>query len=115
RGGAVLNMPAETVVLVNNATIGVGGPHSFPAVRTLGVNNGVLQTGGGGSFTITPDGGTLINSGTVQLAPENILTIAGEYTQAADARLIVQIQGETASDIGRVAISGRATLSGNVT
>src|SRR5690606_18568494 len=80
-GPGVIAMPAGTVVVTNNATIGVGAAMNFPAVMTLSTNNGTLRTGGGGSFTITPAGGTLVNNGTVLLGVTNLLTIAGNYTQ----------------------------------
>jgi hypothetical protein len=112
-GAGVLAMPAGTVVVTNNATIGVGDAMNFPAVLTLGTNNGTLRTGGGGSFTITPAGGTLVNNGTVLLGVTNLLTIAGNYTQTAAGTMTVHIQGELATDIGRINITGTASLNGH--
>jgi hypothetical protein len=114
-GAGMVTLPAMTTIVTNNATIGVGNVGNFPAVLTLATNNGTLQTGGGGMFTITPDGGTLVNNGTVILAPTNVLRIAGDYTQAPTATMVAQIQGSGASDIGQITITGTATLAGNAT
>jgi hypothetical protein len=113
-GPGIVAMPAGTVVVTANANIGVGNAANFPAVATVATVNGSLSARGGGNFTITPAGGTLTTTGTVALAPGNVLTVNGNYTQAAGSTLVVEIQGTGAADIGRMVVTGTATIQGNL-
>jgi len=114
-GSSPLTLPAGVIITTNNANVTVGGAASFPALATLRTNNGSLSTAGGGTFTITPAGGTFTNNGVITLRPINTVAIAGNFTQVAAASFIVQVQGDLPADIGRLTVTGTATLDGTLT
>ncbi|MGE4198775.1 MAG: GC-type dockerin domain-anchored protein, partial [Phycisphaerales bacterium] len=119
-GTAALTFNGTPVLTTNNANVTVGGSTSaggatsFPAFATLSVNNGSFSTGGEGTYTITPAGGTLVNNGTLTLGPGNTLAVTGDFAMSATATMTVQIQSTMQTGIGRLAVSGTATLDGTL-
>jgi hypothetical protein len=112
-GSSSITMPAGVIITTNAANITVGDASSFPAVASLNANNGSLATRGGGTFTITPAGGTLVNNASLTLTPGNTIAVVGNMTFGAVSTTNVQIQGTAPGDIGRLTITGTATLDGH--
>ena len=58
---------------------------------------------------------TFDNKGALTLGVNSTLTLAGDYTQSADGRLVVALGGDAASgDFGQLTATGAATLDGEL-
>jgi len=113
-GTSAITFSNNPVITTNNTSVTVGAANSFPAFATLNTNNGTLSTAGGGTFTITPAGGTLTNHGTITLAPGNTIAITGAIVFTGKGTLNVQVQDTTPATIGHLTATGSATLAGAV-
>jgi len=126
------DIKAQSLTLLNAATT-----YQIPSGRTFRIRNNVLVDGGtlivNGQITESPDykssmftlaAGTVGGSGTINatrgfahtggtIKPGNAigtLTIVGNYTQASNGKLLVEVASTTSND--RLAITGGADLNG---
>ncbi len=102
--GATLNFTGSSTHTLTGGSLGGAG-----AIRGMGAT--LLVTG-----AITGQDFTLLN-GTLKLANSGTLTLAGNYTQGANATLLFDsIKGTTAGvDFGQLLVTGTASLQGTLT
>jgi hypothetical protein len=81
-------------------------PHTFLNTGTVGA--------GTGTMVIAPATTPFSNAGTVEIGAGGRVNVTGTYTQESTGRLLVKVAGPAATDIGRLVVSGAATLSGTI-
>ena len=89
-----------------------GASSAFSAISELAVNSGLLTATNGGVLTLTPEGGTFANNGTLAIDAASRLFVAGAFAQTAEGVLDLGVGSPTS--YGRVTVSGAATVGGSL-
>jgi hypothetical protein len=78
------------------------------------VNNkfGSIELAAGSDLTIAPSSGSFDNAGVIDVAATARLSVTGDYVQAADATLKIELGGT--SSFGKLAVSDTANLAGKL-
>jgi uncharacterized repeat protein (TIGR01451 family) len=109
------------LVQIGAGTLNFSGVYAQSAGTTEVQAGATLQTG-----TLSLNGGTLVGNGTIAGAVDNhaivapgaspgTLTISGDYVQASDGELDIQIGGTTpGTDYDQLLVSGNVTLAGTL-
>ena len=119
----------KTLHLTNSGALTVAPAMAF-TLSDLTQSGGTLTVDGTleyGTGTLTVGGGTLEGTGTVHAATlannggtvhpgdsPGQLVVDGSYSQGAGGTLALEIQGETATDISQLYVTGGATLGGTI-
>ena len=129
-GGSIINRAAGSFFAQSDgAIIGVSGVNSF-------VNEGYLERSGSsnavsfnniqvtntgmlaiveGSVTITPNGGTFVNAGILDLRVGRSLNIVGNFTNDPAGTIRTQFAALAPGQAGQVVATGNVTLGGTLT
>ncbi len=111
-GGATLSIPSAGNLTTNQGTVVVvGNGSAFPQFNGLKDNQG--------SFTVEAasfkTAGDVSNSGNLILGPAGTLEVTGNFVQAAQGTLGVQISGSPSSgQSGKLLVDGEASLNGTL-
>jgi hypothetical protein len=108
--GARLILDGPGAQLVSEAFPGAGADDALAVLRR-NAGAGVIEIAGARSQPLT---GPFQNAGSLRIGAGSALTIAGNFTAGPDSSLRPRIAGTTANAIGRLAVSGAATLAGTL-
>ena len=76
------------------------------------INNGMLNGNNqGGVLTVV---GALSNNGIISVVPGALLSVTGNYAQGASGNLRTEVGGLLTNQLGRVTVTGSATLDGTL-
>ena len=108
----VINIPVTIRTIAAGTNVVWGGTGSFN-LAGLSANHGSFTLTDARTLTVTPNGGTLTNNGSLTLHAGTLLNITGHFTQTAAGSLRQTIASE--SSFGRIAASGAVSLDGGLT
>jgi hypothetical protein len=111
--GAALIFSSGADLITNDGNVTLSGPGAtFANINNLATNEGRLTITSGGNLATS---GALANSGTITVGPASILTVGGNFAQAAPATLDVELGGAPATNqFGQIDVQGSATLDGTL-
>ncbi len=109
-GGAAFNSGTDT--LINHGRIEADLDGLTLTIRSdVFTNEGVLAATNGGTLQVNNLGQ---NSGTIEAGASSTVTINGNLTQELDSTIEVAVDGALANQLGRVNVTGGATLAGTL-
>ena len=95
-GGATLQMPAGTSVVINQGTLSLTGAGStITGIANVATNAGTFAVASGATFTTAGD---LSNTGTLSMGAGGTLNVAGNLTESDAATLAYGLGGTSASN-----------------
>ncbi|MDX2116970.1 MAG: hypothetical protein SFY96_02180 [Planctomycetota bacterium] len=111
--GAELEIPAFQLRTLGGFVEMRGPGSTFAPLRFLSIINGGLTLTDGRSFKATPNGGELINNGSITIRPGSELTIIGSYSQLPGA-LFESVWGYPAANAGSLTgdVAGQIRIIG---
>jgi hypothetical protein len=116
--GASLFLNGADIRVIGAGTIfRLIGNGQLDALANLSRIDGTLVLEDGAALAVNPDAanGALLNNGHLRIGPGSTLGIAGSYLQSAAASLHVGVAGAADTLMGRVLVTGGATLNGAFT
>jgi hypothetical protein len=109
----LLDVVGDTVLTIGPGITIDGGSGNIGSGSGTLVNEGTIAADGVGAF-IAIDVASFQNVGTLRVAPGAVLSVTGDFTQAATGMLNIQIAGTEPDQFGQFAVGGTATLDGTL-
>jgi hypothetical protein len=98
--------------VVNQGTIAADVAGATITINSTSFSNqGTLRATGGGSLSIS---NFTLNSGTMTAGVGSVITVNGSFTQGSGGTINVALGGTASSQIGRINVTGAATLAGTL-
>jgi hypothetical protein len=103
--------PSAPMIIQGTVRPNIGGTIRLGESGTSWSNEGTLEVRAGSTLHTFQ---SWTNSGTFDIAPGSAATAANNYTQSSSGTLAVEISGTASNQIGRLAVTGNASLAGTL-